>query len=209
MMKLPGRTLRRCFASVVLPEQDAPLCMWEGIAYQWMQSRSQFYSVTDPTPTRTIRFFRSGLTVAESRCSILMLMLMLLVIYRQAVEIGVLQRVRFRWVVTMFGPGLNHKQELCKLRLRALTHVYILIAHSLNSLLISRLTSGLGLSYGPNIQTFPRSDLAPLPPCHLACAASLHHWHCIYVENTIQCTLFTRSGHSPRCPPVRRPHLHS
>ena len=24
-MKLPGRTLRRCFASVVLPEQDAPL----------------------------------------------------------------------------------------------------------------------------------------------------------------------------------------
>jgi hypothetical protein len=38
-----------------------------------MQSRSQFYSDTDPTPTRTIRFFRSGFTATESRYSMLLI----------------------------------------------------------------------------------------------------------------------------------------
>src|SRR5258706_11244911 len=60
-------------------------------------------------------------------------------------------------------------------------------------------------------QIFPQySDLASLPTS----LRSLHHHrgrgkgNCIYVEDTIQSTLFTRSSHSPRQPPVRRPHLH-
>lgn len=60
-----------------------------------MQSRSQIYSVTDPTPIKLTRFFRSGLTAAESKDS------MLLVIGRP-------WKMGFPWgSLVWFGSGLS------------------------------------------------------------------------------------------------------